>query len=141
MRDACESCSTPDVDCEAGRRLGCQTFCCRLLVRLDESERAAARQGERKGFVDKDPDGYCVHFDRGSHLCRIWPQRPKVCREYTCNDDPLLQVALRQKFRNIVELVRAAARAFIPRETYIRVPHHPATPTDHDPTGEPRCRA
>jgi Fe-S-cluster containining protein len=119
----CDPARCADIDCEAGRRLGCRVFCCRLLVRLDPEEREPRSDGlAEKGFVDKDPDGYCVHFDRERGLCRIWARRPRVCREYHCNSDFLLQIALRQDFRNLAELVKAAARAYIPREQYLRIP-------------------
>jgi hypothetical protein len=111
------------VDCEAGRRLGCRTFCCRLLVRLQPDERR--KQGGNqpaKGFVDKETDGLCVHLDRVSFRCCIWNERPRVCRGYDCNDDFLLQVALRGEFRNIADLLRAASRAYVPRESFVRVP-------------------
>jgi hypothetical protein len=117
-------CRNANVDCEAGRRLGCQTYCCRLLVRLDPDEREPTARGQvPKGFVDKDIDGYCVNFDRATQLCRIWAQRPRVCREYDCNSDSLLQVAMRHEFGNIVQLVKAASCAYIPQETYVHVPH------------------
>jgi len=106
-----------NVDCDAGRRQGCRTYCCRLLVRLAPDERT-----DDRGFVDKDPDGLCVHLDRANYLCRIWAQRPKVCREYDCNGDELLQVALRQDFRTIVDLAKAATRMYLPREQFLRVP-------------------
>ncbi len=111
------------VDCGKGRELGCQTYCCRLLVRLEPDERAADNgNAMAHDFVEKSADGYCVHLDRGSLLCGIWDTRPRVCRGYDCNSDFLLQVAVRNQFRNIAELVRIAATAYIPRETYIRVP-------------------
>lgn len=106
------------VNCTEGRRLGCQTFCCRLLVRLEPDERGP----DNHGTVEKSPDGYCVHLDREKHLCHIWDQRSRACRGYTCNGDFLLQVAVRNKFSNIAELVRLAAIAYIPKETYISVP-------------------
>lgn len=106
------------VDCARGREMGCQTFCCRLLVRLDEDERAPSGGS----FVEKHADGYCVHLDRGNHQCTIWERRSRTCRGYDCNSDFLLQVAVRNSFRNIGELVRMAATAYIPKETYIRVP-------------------
>lgn len=110
------------VDCEAGRRLGCRTFCCRLLVRLHPDERQEQGKNQpAKGFVDKETDGLCVHLDRVSFRCRIWNERPRVCRAYDCNDDFLLQVALREEFHNVADLLRASSRAYIPRETYIRV--------------------
>jgi Fe-S-cluster containining protein len=112
-----------NVDCETGRKLGCQTFCCRLLVRLDEDERKPGRDGApAKSFVSKDADGYCVNFDRDTNLCRVWEERSRTCRTYNCNGDFLLQVAVRNKFANIVELVKMAAIAYIPKEDYIQVP-------------------
>jgi len=111
------------VDCEAGRRLGCRTFCCRLLVRLEQDEREKPDGNQlAKGFVDKDADGFCVHLDRASCRCRIWSERPRVCRAYDCNGDFLLQVALREEFDNIADLLKAAARAYIPRETFVSIP-------------------
>ena len=113
-----------DVDCNKGRELGCQTFCCRLLVRLAPEERQQSKDGvPAPGFVDKDADGYCAYFDRVSSLCRNWHNRPAVCRAYSCNADDLLQVALRQKFTGIVDLVKKAQKMFIPRETYKFVPY------------------
>jgi uncharacterized protein len=111
------------VDCETGRRMGCATFCCRMLVRLQPDE---MEPGDGitppKGFVDKDPEGYCVHIDRDSGRCNKWGKRSKTCREYHCNADFLLQVVLREGFVNIAELARAAARISIPKETYQYVP-------------------
>lgn len=114
-----------DIDCDAGRALGCRTFCCRLLVRLDPDEREPGQDGlPAKGYVDKDlADGFCIHLDRESYRCRIWAQRPRVCREYHCNDDTMLQAALKLgTFRNIVELARAAVQLDLPHEAYVRVP-------------------
>jgi len=111
------------IDCDAGRRLGCQSFCCRMLVRLKPHEMEPTDDGSpAKGFVDKDEQGYCIHFDKQSSLCQIWDKRPEVCREYECNSDFLLQVALREDFKNIVELAQKAARAYIPEGTYLYVP-------------------
>ena len=88
--------------------MGCQTFCCRLLVRLDSDEQIECGQATKR-FVDKDPaDGYCIHLDRRRYTCTAWAIRPRICREYDCNTDPLLQVALRYPFRNIAELVTTA---------------------------------
>lgn len=117
--------SDADIDCDAGRALGCQTFCCRLLVRLDPDEREPGENGlPPKGFVDKDlADGFCIHLDRVTHRCGIWAKRPRICREYHCNDDEMLQAALRLgAIRNIVELAQAAVRLTLPKERYVRVP-------------------
>jgi len=97
------------LDCDEGRRLGCGSFCCRLIVRLAPGEADPTLPGRRdKSCVDKDPvTGLCVHFDPTSSRCRIWHQRPSVCRAYDCNRDPLLAVALRDGCRSIVDLVTA----------------------------------
>lgn len=108
------------VDCAAGRELGCSTFCCRLIVRLNEHER---KQFNGAGTVEKSEDGLCQYLDRDSFLCAIWEKRPSVCREYTCNDDQLLQIVLREGFRDLKTL--ATSKLFIPTETYIRIPTTP----------------
>lgn len=111
------------IDCDAGRQLGCNTFCCRLIVRYDEDERPPSVDGSTpKGCVDKAPDGLCVHLDRATQRCSIWEARPRVCREYTCNSDYLLQVALRLGVSNIVQLSRDSLTTQIPSEHWIRVP-------------------
>lgn len=95
------------LDCDAGRRLGCASFCCRLIVRLEPGERDPGHpERVEKHCVDKDPDdGLCVHFDRESCGCRVWDARPALCRAYDCNRDPLLQLVLRHGFRSLVDLV------------------------------------
>lgn len=111
------------IDCEAGRRLGCNTFCCRLLVRYYEDERPPSGDGSiPKGCVDKAADGLCIHLDRATQRCGVWEARPRVCREYDCNGDYLLQVAVRVGVKNIVQLSRDTLTTHIPREDWVRVP-------------------
>lgn len=111
------------VDCEAGRKMGCNTFCCRLLVPLKPHEREQPTDGQpAKGFVAKDPQGLCVHMDPGTWRCTIWERRPETCREYACNDDFKLQVVVREGFNGIANLARRATSAYIPRETFVKVP-------------------
>ena len=110
------------IDCELGRRLGCRTFCCRLLVRYYEDERPPSPDGSTpKGCVDKAPDGLCIHLDRTTERCSIWASRPRVCREYDCNSDYLLQVAVRRGVTNIVQLSRDALTLRVPREEWVSV--------------------
>ncbi len=85
---------------------------------FDEDERKA--YGAR--FLLKDADGYCMHLNRGNYLCEIWNNRSRTCRGYNCNSDFLLQVAVRNPFKNIAELVKMATTAYIPKETYISIP-------------------
>lgn len=123
------------VDCAAGRQLGCRVFCCRLLVRLAPDERLPGENGlPPKGYVDKDAHGYCVHFQRANGLCAIWERRPRICREYNCNYDPLLQVALRFEFNNLVELVMAASHMDIPREHFRQIPYRRCNECDDSTT-------
>ena len=105
------------VDCEEGRRLGCHTFCCRLLVRLQAHER---EPGSMKSCVDKAPDGLCLHLDRVSFRCGIWARAPAICAAYDCGTDPLLQVVLREGFTSLVKLVTSRLR--VPRGEWIRIP-------------------
>jgi hypothetical protein len=113
------------LDCESGRAMGCGTYCCQLLVRLtaDEVERFFPRQPERR-FLDKDDDGYCCFLDRASYRCDVWIDRPQVCREYDCNQDSLLQVALRHGFTSVVELVKRDGTTIIPVESYRYIGYH-----------------
>lgn len=111
------------VDCDAGRKLGCHTFCCRLLVKLKPHEMQESKDGlPAKGYVDKDSQGLCVHMDSETWRCKIWEKRPETCREYSCNHDFMLQVAVREGFTNVADLARKAAVAYIPKETFIKVP-------------------
>lgn len=105
------------VDCEAGRRLGCRTFCCRLLVRLQAHERDP---GSPKSCVDKAPDGLCLHIDRATFRCAVWEGAPAICRAYDCSTDPLLQIVLREGFSSLVQLV--GSRRVVPKEEWITIP-------------------
>ena len=106
--------------------MGCQTFCCRLLVRLKSEEMAKDKNGlPAKRFIDKDPQRLCIHMDQTTLRCVNWENRPITCREYNCNDDFMLQVVLREGFTNIADLARKTAIAYIPKETYVKVPVFP----------------
>ena len=110
----------PPVDCDAGRALGCGTFCCRLLVRLLPLEGDPASPSElEKRFVDKEPGtGLCVHLDRETQLCSVWDRAPQWCREFDCNRDERLQSVLRHGFTSIASF-SPVYRELVP----IRVPH------------------
>jgi hypothetical protein len=103
--------------------MGCGTFCCRLLVRLCEDEREPSVGGSTpKGFVDKAPDGLCINLDRETHRCLIWDKRPRICREYDCNYDYLLQVAIRLGVKNIAQLSKDSLQVRIAQEDFIKIP-------------------
>ncbi len=97
---------TSVLDCDEGRRRGCDTFCCRLIVRLEDGERDPVQvHNEKKHCVDKDPDGLCTYLDRKNNRCSVWEKRPSICRVYDCNKDPLLQIVLRDGFHSLTQLV------------------------------------
>lgn len=98
-----------DIDCEQGRAMGCQSFCCLMLVRLKSHEMEPGVDGfAAKGFLDKMLDGNCIHFDSENGLCDRWETRPETCQEYMCNGDPNLQIVLRYGITNLVEVARRA---------------------------------
>jgi uncharacterized protein len=98
------------IDCKRGHELGCETFCCRLIVRLGPSDPPEYDPaGRRKSCVDKDlATGLCVHLDVQTRRCSIWPRHPTVCRGYDCNEDPLLRVVLLEGFTSLTRLVTAS---------------------------------
>ncbi len=111
------------LNCDAGRTMGCRTYCCRLLVRLTEDEaqqlypdRPSAR------FLEKADDELCLYLDRETYRCGIWDKRPEVCRSFDCNTDFLLQVAIKEQFESIVDLAKKAQRIYLPRHLWVKVP-------------------
>ncbi len=112
------------VTCERGREIGCQTYCCMLIVRLTKEEAKELYPNDPNRLsVDKNPQtGYCEFLDVNSKRCTIFERRPKVCREYTCKGDKFLQVAIKQPIESIAELSKRASKTFIPIETYIEIP-------------------
>jgi hypothetical protein len=97
------------LDCDHGRRLGCESFCCRLIVQLRSGESYPEDGADpRKHCVDKDPnDGLCVFFDRQTSRCKTWDRRPQACREFDCNKSDLLGIVLRDGFKDLARLVTA----------------------------------
>ena len=95
------------LDCDEGRRLGCGTYCCSLIVRLAPGERDPGGQGRgRKHCVDKDPEtGRCIYLDDDRAGCTVYEHRPHLCREYDCRTDPLLRVVLMEGFHSLTRLV------------------------------------
>lgn len=108
------------VDCEVGRALGCETFCCRLVVRLEPGERDPGRPGVAgKSCVDKTPDGRCACMEPETQRCAVWAVRPHLCARYDCNQDPLLQVVLKDGYRSLTELVHSPP---VPEREHMKIP-------------------
>ena len=117
--------STRLLDCDIGRRLGCRSFCCRLLVRLKEHERTEYDPSTKrlKGFVDKYPNGKCVHQDEQTGLCKNWKNRPSICREYDCNNDIMLQVVMRSSGDSLAGWIKESVQLSIPEHEYKLIPY------------------
>jgi len=113
------------LDCDAGRKLGCKSFCCRLLVRLEEHERNEVDPATNrvKGYVDKKENGTCVHQDEENGLCLNWENRPKICREYDCNFDKLLQVVFKSSGKSISDWMKESVEVSITKEEEKFVPY------------------
>ncbi len=78
-----------DVDC-AARFPQCRARCCRFVISLsvqDVEERKLPFQVDRPYLIPKDPTtGMCTCAGAGGS-CRVYLDRPGICREYTCEDD------------------------------------------------------
>ncbi len=69
----------------------CQAACCRFDVVLstqDLDEGVLRWDYGRPYLLRRADDGWCAHHDRATGACRVHGQRPAVCREYSCRDDP-----------------------------------------------------
>ncbi len=64
----------------------CAAVCCRLEV-LCITETGVPRRYTRPNpggvpSMDRLPDGWCAALDRDTLRCRIYEQRPLICREF-----------------------------------------------------------
>jgi Fe-S-cluster containining protein len=69
------------VTCDA-----CAAVCCRLEVLL-VTETGVPRRYRRRNLggvdsMDRLDDGWCAALDRDTLRCRIYEQRPLICREF-----------------------------------------------------------
>lgn len=124
MGNLFESEKTNLIDCDYGNRIGCETFCCKLIVRLTTEEaKKIYPNSPKKISLDHDmKTGYCEFLDKKNFRCRIFEIRPQICRSYTCNGEKMLQIALREEVGSIVELCKRVERKFIAKETFQTIP-------------------
>ena len=113
------------LNCDEGRKLGCKSFCCRLLIRLSEHERTEIDPDtqQTKGYVGKKENGRCIHQNEKTGLCANWENRPQVCREYDCNSDKLLQVVLKSSGESISCWMKESVSVYITKEEEKFVPY------------------
>lgn len=77
------------VDCEA-RLPVCKAVCCRMQFALsaEEIESGPMRWDLGRPYLNRrGTDGYCHQNDPGTRCCRVYDQRPAVCRRYSCAGD------------------------------------------------------
>lgn len=78
------------IDCEARLHL-CQARCCALpfdLSAQDLDEGVVRWDYAHPYRIRADASGRCVHNDAQTRACSIHAQRPAVCRQYDCRNDP-----------------------------------------------------
>ena len=86
-RDHTNSC-TPCLTLKP--QIGCKDLCCRQFLVVLAQEDLDDGLLTLAPFVDvlaKLPSGTCRYFDEPTGNCRVWANRPLVCRTYDCRDD------------------------------------------------------
>jgi Fe-S-cluster containining protein len=78
-----------EVDC-AARLHVCNAVCCKLDFALSTAEVEAGVVKWDLGrpyLIRQESDGHCTHLNRNSGLCKLYSDRPGVCRKYNCAGD------------------------------------------------------
>jgi Fe-S-cluster containining protein len=78
-----------EVDCDARMHI-CKAVCCRLKFPLscDEVDSGTVKWDLGHPYVIRhESSGYCTHNDTATGGCRIYEDRPGVCRRYSCAGD------------------------------------------------------
>ena len=77
------------VDC-AARMHVCHAICCKLDFALTHEEVESGKikwDLGRPYFIRHEAHGACTHQDCKSGCCRIYADRPAICRTYSCAND------------------------------------------------------
>lgn len=77
------------VDCDARMHV-CKAVCCKLKFPLTCEEVDSGRVKWDIGHpyvIRHESTGYCTHNEAATHGCRIYDDRPAVCRRYSCAGD------------------------------------------------------
>jgi Fe-S-cluster containining protein len=77
------------VDCDARMHI-CEAVCCKLKFPLscEEVDSGAVKWDIGHPYVIRhESSGYCTHNDTATGCCRIYEDRPAVCRRYSCAGD------------------------------------------------------
>jgi Fe-S-cluster containining protein len=77
------------VDCDARMHI-CKAVCCKLKFPLscEEVDSGTVKWDIGHPYVIRhESTGYCTHNDTATGCCRIYQDRPAVCRRYSCAGD------------------------------------------------------
>lgn len=78
----------PNINCAERLHL-CKAACCKLNFALTPAEVKAGKVAWEPEFpylIAHQPNGYCAHID-GELRCKIYEDRPALCRRYDCTHD------------------------------------------------------
>lgn len=107
------------VDC-ATRHEHCRATCCsfyRVYLTPTEVQRGELQWDLAIPYaLPRGPDGRCAYLDITTLGCRVWQNRPWVCRTYTCAHDTEIWVDFEnmvptERVRDLTRARRAEARA------------------------------
>lgn len=100
------------IDC-ANRIHLCHARCCTFkfyLSKQDLDEGTTRWDYGNPYWIKQGEDGYCTHSDPQSRACTIHEQRPLVCRQFDCRNDPRIWL----DFENYVPAPLAAVSGDAP---------------------------
>jgi Fe-S-cluster containining protein len=78
-----------EVDCKARMHI-CHAVCCKLDFALSIAEVEVGKikwDLGRPYFIRHEEDGYCTHIESEAGGCKIYCDRPAICRWYSCAGD------------------------------------------------------
>ncbi len=84
-----EAARTIKVDCQARLHI-CHAVCCKLdfALTISEIESGTVKWDLGRPYhIRHEQNGYCAHFQSNTEGCRIYANRPGVCRHYSCARD------------------------------------------------------
>ena len=77
------------VDCDKRMHI-CHAVCCKLQFALTIPEIESGKikwDLGRPYFIRQEEDSYCTHNDSQTGGCRIYDDRPAICRSFSCAND------------------------------------------------------
>jgi len=82
----------PDIHIDCESRYGdCGGACCvhfNVQLTLDEIHSGNFQWDVGDPYrLERGPDGHCINLDLDTLRCRVWKDRPTVCRQYSCQTD------------------------------------------------------